>query len=61
MIDSVVPPGVPTVDNAGPLFPALETKMMPCLVTVSRMMSQTRLKQRDVTDTAETTWCHRHG
>lgn len=25
--------GAPTVDNAGPLFPAEETKIMPCLYT----------------------------
>ena len=35
----VVPPGDPTVDNAGPLFPALATNAMLCLSTVSVISS----------------------
>ena len=34
-IAEVVPPGEPTVERAGPLLPALATKMTPCLLTIS--------------------------
>jgi len=35
MTDDVVPPGEPTVVSPGPLFPAEETNMIPCLCTIS--------------------------
>ena len=40
----VVPPGVPKVESAGPLLPALDTKTTPCLFTTSLRMSHTRLE-----------------
>ena len=33
MMELVVPPGAPTVDSAGPAFPAELTKMTLCLLT----------------------------
>ena len=41
---SVVPPGQPKVDKAGPLLPALDTNITLCLYTASVKISQTRLK-----------------
>ena len=35
MVQLDVPPGEPTVDRQGPLFPADETKIMPYLLTSS--------------------------
>ena len=43
--DEVVPPGVPTVERAGPLLPALVTKITPFSFTASLMRSTTRLYQ----------------
>ena len=43
MMADDVPPGAPHVDRAGPLFPALDTKITPCLVTASLRISHTRL------------------
>ena len=43
----VVPPGAPTVDSAGPLFPTLDMKRIPCLLTASLITSQMRLKQTE--------------
>lgn len=40
----LVPPGQPTVDRHGPLFPALETNMTLCFCTASVMTSQILLK-----------------
>mmetsp|Transcript_12972 Transcript_12972/g.36483 ORF Transcript_12972/g.36483 Transcript_12972/m.36483 type:complete len:273 (-) Transcript_12972:619-1437(-) len=42
MMAEVVPPGAPTVLRAGPLLPAEDTKMMPCLLTTSVAMSTKR-------------------
>lgn len=36
MMDEEVPPGAPTVDNAGPALPALLTNTMLCLYTACR-------------------------
>lgn len=44
MTELTVAPGVPHVDKAGPLFPALDTNITPCFVTASDMISQTRLQ-----------------
>ena len=38
----VVPPGDPTVDRAGPLLPALATKITPCLLTISEYSPASR-------------------
>ena len=46
MIGVVVPPGTPKVDRAGPLLPALETKITPYLFTTSLSISQTRLQEK---------------
>lgn len=46
IIALVVPPGVPTVDRAGPLLPALDTNITPCLVTTSLKISHTRLEEK---------------
>lgn len=43
--DEATPPGAPTVDNAGPLLPALETKIIPCLSTISFMRLITHLRK----------------
>lgn len=40
----VVPPGQPTVERHGPLFPALETNMTLCFCTASVITSQILLK-----------------
>ena len=48
IIAEVVPPGAPTVDKAGPLLPADETKMTPCLLTASDNISHTRLKYHKI-------------
>lgn len=40
----LVPPGQPTVERHGPLFPALETNMTLCFCTASVMTSQILLK-----------------
>lgn len=42
--DDAIPPGAPTVDSAGPLFPALDTNIIPCLSTISfiRLITQLR-------------------
>lgn len=42
MIAEEVPPGAPTVDRAGPALPAEETKMTPCLWTMSSARSMKR-------------------
>lgn len=42
----VVPPGAPTVDSAGPLLPALDTNIIPCLLTASVITSQMRLQDK---------------
>ena len=42
-----VPPGAPTVDNAGPAFPADATKITPCLLTISSA-NRTNLPAFDV-------------
>lgn len=44
MIGLQVPPGEPTVDNPGPLFPALDTKITPCFVTTSLSIEHTLLQ-----------------
>jgi len=46
MMALVVPPGAPTVDNAGPLLPTLDTNIRPCLFTASDMTSHIRLKNQ---------------
>jgi len=46
MIALVVPPGAPTVDNAGPLLPTLDTNMRPCLFTASEIISHIRLQHQ---------------
>ena len=45
MMAETVPPGAPHVLSAGPLFPALDTKMTPYLLTASDNIEHTRLKQ----------------
>lgn len=40
----VVPPGQPTVERQGPLFPALETNITLCFCTASEITSQILLK-----------------
>lgn len=40
----VVPPGQPTVERHGPLFPALETNITLCFWTASVITSQILLK-----------------
>lgn len=40
----VVPPGQPTVERQGPLFPALDTKITLCFCTASVITSQILLK-----------------
>lgn len=42
----VVPPGQPTVDRHGPLFPALETNITLCFWTASVITSQILLKNK---------------
>lgn len=44
MEEELVDPGVPTEDKAGPLLPAEETKMTPCLLTILSRASKIRLK-----------------
>ena len=44
IIPVVFPPGHPTVDIAGPLFPALDTKRMLCFKQSSDINSNTALK-----------------
>ena len=43
----VVPPGAPTVDKHGPLFPALETNTRLCFVIASSMAVHTLLKSQN--------------
>lgn len=40
----VVPPGQPTVERQGPLFPALDTKITLCFCTASVITSQILLE-----------------
>lgn len=40
---AVLPPGQPTVERAGPLFPALETNTMLCLEHISKSISRIAL------------------
>lgn len=42
----VVPPGQPTVERHGPLFPALETNITLCFCTASVITSQILLKDK---------------
>ena len=42
---SVFPPGQPTVDRAGPLLPALETKTTLCFLTKDVICSRTALER----------------
>lgn len=42
----VVPPGQPTVERHGPLFPALETNITLCFCTASVITSQILLKRQ---------------
>ena len=46
MTDDATPPGAPTVDNAGPLLPALDTNIIPCLSTISFIRLITQLQNR---------------
>lgn len=44
---SVFPPGQPTVLNAGPLLPALDTNIMFCFLTKEMNSSNTALENDD--------------
>lgn len=46
----VVPPGQPTVERHGPLFPALDTNITLCFCTASVITSQILLKETQISD-----------